>query len=266
MPPSLHPSGCIYEWLVHLPPGALPTFDSSATGLCVGYSDKSPTLLTTTAITARTDNSEDTATTAAFRSQHSNHCGISASEVAFVLKMSTPTELHTNDTACLRFGRALITLDARRGRELTRIEYDLLVNVWVSRAKPFFRAEVSEEEYRDKLQRTYTDARVTFDDTPIALVLKAVQSRPLPHYVLVYKTRDLQITAAVVIEMQRWAGVGHDFKLSGRMLQSALELADPKRGWWLIKKLEQRPEPLLRCTYRALPRPVWPVEIWGALE
>ncbi len=277
LPPSLHPSGCIYEWLVPLPPGAVREVDPFAAGLGQECETLINTLTTTanTEDTALTANTDDTATTAACETVHSNHCGISVSELKYVLQESLPKKVHTNDAACFRFGRVLITLEKRWGRELTRCEYEQLENKWVSHARPFFRAGVSEDEYRDKLQRGYNSARVTLDEKPIQIAWQAVQSRPLPRCVLVYKSSELQMVAAIAIEMQRWAGKGRDFKFSGRMLKPLLQLADAKRGWWLINKLKQKPEPLLQCTYRAKNVPgapaskfivLWPFEIWGLPE
>ena len=215
LPPSLHPSGVIYEWL-NLPlNGNLLEIDPQIAGFL-------PSVTEHTEYTEKTEHTE--------QSEQSEAIGEGAVEKAIVETL--PREFGTRNRKVFELARVLKTLpqfadaDPRQLRDIVRS--------WHKRALPKIRTKEFEETWIDFL-KAWPRLKYTMGKEPMAQIFeKAVQLESPEIAVKKYPgNAKLKILVSLCRELQRAAG-DSPFFLSVRTAAKLLDISPLTAGRWFF--------------------------------
>lgn len=92
----------------------------------------------------------------------------------------TPKDVHQNHHSLFLLARLCRTAENRVRRRLTHQELEIVFDCWCDRSRPFWRPELSRDEYMIEFQRLLTYAKIGLDEDPLQLAYARARSRPLP--------------------------------------------------------------------------------------
>jgi hypothetical protein len=219
LPPSRHPAGTIYRWLVHLPEGELPLVDPVEAGLCnredrVGAESGDDG-----------DHRENGANTAnlpswlvsASPSLSSAPSLLHAIEQA--IKATLPSAKGQRNRCIFNFARHLRSIEELAGADFRALRQ--IVEEWHRRALPIIGTKPFVDTWADFLQ-AWKKVRIPAGKDAIGAALKrAVAKGPPAHVTKLYGEGPIVLLAAVCRELQLIAGEGEffiDCRTAGRLI------------------------------------------------
>jgi hypothetical protein len=218
LPPSLHPEGATYEWIIPPATENLLVLDPEA----AGFISKKCRVTEQTETTEQPEQTEQTEQTEA----------IEWAGVEKAIRETLPTEYGTRNRKVFELARTLKSLppladaDARELRPIVR--------EWHRRALPKIRTKAFEETWIDFL-KAWPRVRYVKGTEPIMQTFqKAVESERPPIAVAIYPENErLQILAALCRELQQAAGE-QAFYLSCRTVGKLFDVSHKTASGWLF--------------------------------
>lgn len=230
MPPSLHPNGGTYAWLI--PPGndGFPLVDPAKIGLF-------PAGKRTTGNDGEDGNDGN-----------DGNDGMqlvlsSGFDPDALVSPFLPTASGQNDKQIMRLARALRAIEVRIGREVTFREFSLVFAQWWDK-NPHQPSE-GRDYGLDKFQRAYNTCRSPLGVKHEELAKTRIKGRPLPKIALRYADETTRRAVALLREMQAIAGEGRSWPLACNQLGAVLGLSD-RGAWGILERLRSRPDPIIR--------------------
>lgn len=239
LPPSVHPSGALYTWLVPLPDGPLPTIDPFGCGLAArenGLTER----------TERTENTEKTEKTECPESpendKQSNGSALSAISVnvdpadpaiAAAIRATVPKSVGQRNGAIFELARALKGLPALADADAGSL--CPLVKEWHRQALPVIGTKEFDDTWGDFL---YAWPNVCFPlgIDPLALTLKLADLSEPPPCAGRYESEATRRLVKLARELQRAVG-DRAFFLSSRTVAALLGM-DHTTAWKRLRMLE----------------------------
>jgi hypothetical protein len=233
LPPSRHPSGAVYEWLIPLPDGPLPIINPLAAGMLEN-------------LHATERNREAQRITEAI--------GVCAVVVEVVgnehddsieqaIISSLPAGPGRRHQMVFNLARALKSIPALCDAEPRELKP--IARRWHEQARPMIRTQAFEETWIDFL---YAWPRVKFAKgaEPMVEVMERVRLADAPVEALQFEQEEVRLLVAICRELQRSSG-GQPFFLSCRTAGSLLGV-NHKQAWrWLFLLVE---EGILRVVHK----------------
>lgn len=210
LPPSRHPTGCLYEWTIPLPSGPLPVIDPLDAGLCTPCNTDSA---------VDSEHSDDSAITEVEglkrQAAATNDC---ADCVADAIKRTLPVRLGERNRRLFEFARELKALPhlehAKPGQLRPYVEQ------WHKLALPLIGTKPLEDSLID-FYRAWDAVKFPAGDGPLAqLLTRAARSTP-PAVALRYPDPRVRQLIGLCRELQRLAGTNAfflDCRTCGRLL------------------------------------------------
>ena len=259
LPPSQHPSGHVYGWVVPLPSGDIPTVDPVKAGLASGWTEN----------TESTEHTEDNRSGVWALSSLSSLCSLSNASteslektVAELVRLALPRDTHQNHRALFTLARGVKAIEQRLQRSLTEQELAGVFGRWYQAAKRFLRPEVSRDEYWFEFLEGYDNVKYPLGEGVLKAAWEAARKSPLPTAATQFENPEVRFLVALCRELQRASGSG-PFYLSCRMVQTLLRHdSHSTAAFWLrglvrckiVKLVEQGGPKTMKATrYRYLP-------------
>ncbi len=225
LPPSLHPSGAVYKWVVPLPEGPLPVIDPREAGLVP--------------VTERRERTERTERTEENRG-HSGGLVSNAATVVFSAEVeraiveSLPSGIGRRNAAVFELARAMKAIPALADADPRSLRD--IVREWHRRALPCIATKRFDDTWGDFLHG-WPRVRFPKGAHPMEAALAAADQRALPAAALVYDAPETRRLAGLCAELQSAAGVGV-FYLSARTAGRLLFKGDHMTAWRRLRLLE----------------------------
>lgn len=200
LPPSIHPNGTPYRWIIPLPDGDLPTIDPEAAGLLGRATEK----------TERTEKTENTQRTE--QSEKSEHLQASVvggdgeeleSMVAHAVRTTTPTGYGQRNRCIFNFARALKAIPALRDAEPRTLKK--YVRRWFEAARPCIVTKDFLVTYADFVT-AWERVRFALGDGPMDDVLERAEATDPPACAAEYEEPKAKLLVSVCRELQRGSG------------------------------------------------------------
>ena len=207
LPPSVHESGHVYQWIIPLPTGPLPTIDPREAGFCRNWNCTEQT----------EEDTEDRGGGSGFSvvSVLSVQGALGESEL---IALATPTNSHQNHRCLFLLARGVRALGRQRGRELSTGERRKVFGAWYQRATPFLNTGQSKDEYWFEFLEGYERVKSPLGEEAITRAWKQAHLLQPPKAAEQFEHPQIRLLVALCRELQRAAG--HEpFYLSCRTVQ-----------------------------------------------
>lgn len=238
LPPSRHPCGSSYSWLIPLQ-DELPVLDPRKAGLC------SPEATPETQQTQKTQKTQ-THTPPSSPSppcpELSELSGSSAShgpfepEVERAIAQTLPDRAGVRNRCLFDFAREMQRVPAYTDSDSRSLEP--IVREWHRRALPVIRTKPFEETWIDWL-KAWPKVKWPAGKGPLDEVFRRSLHNPLPDTALRYEQRELRQLVAFTAELQRSAG-DRPFFLSCRSAARLLGVSKATASRWLFVLVQDR--------------------------
>ena len=116
-----------------------------------------------------------------------------------------PTDYHQNNASLFKLARLTKSYESAIARPATEPELEALFDRWCFRARPFWRSELTRDDYYAEFLEAYSYAQIGLDADPLELALSRAKSAPLPQ-VLGFTDERIRLLAAICREMQSLLG------------------------------------------------------------
>ncbi len=219
LPPSVHPEGPIYEWIVKPTPGSLLLVDPVLAGL----------LPNGELVTEQPENAETPEQTEHTEQTEAMEWG---QDVEEAIRATLPREYGTRNRMVFEFARTLRSLPQFADADPRDLRP--IVREWHRRALPKIRTKEFEETWIDFL-KAWPRIRYAKGTEPMMQIFqKAVESKRPRIAVMKYpENQRLQILAALCRELQRSAGA-EPFYLSCRTAAGLFHVSHTEANRWLF--------------------------------
>ncbi|MCY3018632.1 MAG: bifunctional DNA primase/polymerase [Planctomycetota bacterium] len=244
LPPSLHPSGVRYTWLVPLPAGEVPTVNVAAAGLGEVLHQSEEVLHQSTPDTPTTPDTPSTPTRRHADTQDTHEV---SSPTAFTAKIETAVEAvlpyrqHQNHSQLFTLARALKGLEKKRGVPLTASDFQKAMVLYYGHAKErgFLRPGFTKEDYLQELLDGYQKAKYGLGECNLLAEAWEKAKTAIPPARAAGHSPDFRRLVCFVRELQRQTGQA-PFFLSVRQLQAIAGLESAmqanRRIRWLVRE------------------------------
>lgn len=244
LPPSHHPTGDDYAWIIQLPDGELPTVDPFAVGLVSGNRENRGQQEKAGATPVAPGISVDPAISATPVISVVPVTPRDRSEIPTFLRTHVPSGPGQHQRCNMTLARGL-KLDFG----LTRDGAEPYFAEWFALAKPSI-TEKDECLARDRFDRAWQSAKVPVLSKPAEAAWERVRDRPIPPEIAArYETPEIRLLLAIMREMQRQRP-GEPFALSTHQC-SAMIGVENGQVWRWIQTLVKRGD--IQCTDRGKP-------------
>ncbi|MBP60394.1 MAG: hypothetical protein CMJ62_02605 [Planctomycetaceae bacterium] len=231
LPPSMHPSGSVYEWAIPLPDGSLPEIDPHDCGLW------GPTAMSVTESTERPRalHMRTEAIGGGSKSVGGESPDVEAAAEAAILG-SLPLGPGQRHQQVFDLARALKAIPALADAPVNELK--TYVRRWHELAQPVIRTQAFEETWIDFLKGW---PRVMFPKgaEPMANIVERVLSLPLPAVAEQYEQDKLRSLVSLCRELQRATGDG-PFYLACRTAGQLLDVDHNTANRWLYLLRDDR--------------------------
>ncbi|NLE37138.1 MAG: bifunctional DNA primase/polymerase [Pirellulaceae bacterium] len=233
LPPSLHPDGHVYEWLIPLPQGHLPFVSDVQTA---GF-------LRLDAVTERTETTERTDDC---RGEPRQLLGRSVeADIEAAILCSLPLQIGTRNRQVFELARALKAIPSLADAPVDSLECHVRRWHTLGIEKRVIGTEPFEETWID-FTLGWPKVRFPKGSEPMARLLELAKSAPLPTAAMGYEQESLRLLVALCRELQGVSG-DNPFFLSCRTAAELLELTTSKglpdhiKAWrWLFLLVQDR--------------------------
>ena len=215
LPPSVHPSGHVYEWVVPLPSGDVPTVDAAKAGLVSDWTES-------------TEHTEDNRSGMLALSSLSSLCSLSNGSreglekaIAEVVGLALPRDTHQSHAAVFKLARGVKAIEKQLGRVLSDQELSAVFGRWYQAAKRYTRPEASRDEYWFEFLEGYSNVKYPLGEGVLKTAWETAQKSPLPKGAMQFECGQIRLLVALCRELQRASG-SKPFYLSCRMVQTLL--------------------------------------------
>ncbi len=215
-PPSIHPSGSVYQWLIPLPDGDLPIIDPDAAGMIGPSKGEKPA-------TERTERTETTERTEPTESQRNGETegteamsgSVIESQILDAMERTVPKEHSTRNFAVFNFARALRGVPGiGPGDASTLPKLKPYVRAWWERGKAHMLTKDWGVTWGD-FSRAWTNVRYPEGMDVLAKALEAAEAADPPAWTADYSPAQ-KLLASLCRELQRLAGDAEFFLSCGK--------------------------------------------------
>jgi len=201
LPPSWHPSGVLYRWVVPLPDGPLPLVDPFAVGLAPATERTERTETTERAETTETTEGNCSILSALSVAQPGSTSLDDALEAA--IQSTLPTATGRRNRAIFEFARALKAIPALAEAPVGALrEY---VRDWHELALPVIGTKPFEETWADFVV-AWQRVKFPRGQEPMVLIVQRANAGPLPRVAENYDAPETRRLVAICRELQRASG------------------------------------------------------------
>ena len=142
-----------------------------------------------------------------------------------------PKDYHQNNASLLKLARLVKGYENDVGRLATLQELELAFDRWAFVARPYWRPELTRDDYYAEFLEAYSYARVGLDENPIEIALGRANLAQLPQ-VQGFAGENIRLLAAICREMQ--ALTGHNpFFLPTRKIGEIFGVHYTQAAHWL---------------------------------
>ncbi|MHB8953847.1 MAG: bifunctional DNA primase/polymerase [Pirellulaceae bacterium] len=225
LPPSRHPSGALYKWLIPLPVGPLPTVNPMTAGM-----------LFTIDVTERNREAQRTTEAIGARVVVEEVVGCEHSDaIEHAIFSSLPSGPGRRNEMVFNLVRSLKSVPAHATAEPRELKP--YVQRWHQLARPMIRTKPFEETWIDFL-RAWPKVKFPKGAEPMVEIMERVRVADLPSESLQFEQEKLRLLVAICRELQRSAGT-QPFFLSCRTAGQLLGV-NHKQAWrWLFLLVEE---------------------------
>jgi hypothetical protein len=142
-----------------------------------------------------------------------------------------PTDYHQNNASLFKLARLVKSYENAIGRRATHSELEFVFNRWCFHARPFWRLELTRDDYYAEFLEACGYARIGLDENPIELAVNRARSAPLPE-LRGFTDERIRLLAAVCREIQQITGT-NPFFLPTRKLGEILGVHFTQVARWL---------------------------------
>jgi hypothetical protein len=148
-----------------------------------------------------------------------------------VISGIAPKDVHQNNRSLFNLARLCRSAEKSLGRPTTTSELKMVFDYWCDRARPFWRPELSREDYWMEFLRVSNYARFGLDEDPLQVAYARARARPLPDVPGVVDER-IRLLASMLLELSLIAG-GGEFYLPTRKLGQLLGISHTSANSWI---------------------------------
>jgi hypothetical protein len=142
-----------------------------------------------------------------------------------------PKDVHQNNSSLFNLARLCRCAEKSLGRPATTKELEMVFDCWCDRARPFWRPELTREDYWMEFLRVSDYARFGLDEDPLQVAYARARARPLPRVPGVVDER-IRLLASMLLELSSIAG-GGEFFLPTRKLGQLLGISHVSANSWI---------------------------------
>ncbi len=223
LPPSVHPSGVIYEWLIEPNSKNLLSLDAVDAGFI-------PNTCDVTENTEQTETTEQTQENSGHKGGEGKISSICVGDFEKITKGTLPEKFGTRNRRVFNLARALRSLPEYFDADPKYFEP--VVREWHKRALPYIRTKEFEETWIDFL-KAWQKIRWRIGDNPMSETFEKAKKSPVPNWAARYDNPKLRLLVAWCKELQGRAGNG-SFFLSARTAGKFLDIKPMTAYRWLF--------------------------------
>jgi bifunctional DNA primase/polymerase-like protein len=149
-----------------------------------------------------------------------------------LISQIAPKGEHRNNASLFDLGRLVRSYESLIGRLATKAELVCFFDRWCQFARPFWRSELTREDYWTEFLQCYHYARFGLDQDPVEVAFNRARTMPLPE-VTGYSDERVRLLAAVCREMQQLVTDG-SFYLPTVKLGQRLDAHWTSVARWLV--------------------------------
>jgi hypothetical protein len=127
-----------------------------------------------------------------------------------------PTACHQNNASLFKLARLVRSYEKVVGRAATNTELELVFESWCSLSRPFWRLELTRDDYYAEFLDAYGYARIGLDENPLEIAVTRAGTASLPE-VPGFKGEAIRKLAAICRELQEITGVNPFFLPTRRL-------------------------------------------------
>lgn len=236
LPPSIHPTGKLYKWLIPLPDGPLTEIDPINAGFTSCYRERRECYRENGVHRENTDNGRTQRKTEAMESigdlssevlQFSNE--ISAM-IDIAIKESLPNGSGQRHRLVFEFARKVKAIPELS--DAKAVDLEGVVRAWHKVAIPNISTKPFEETWIDFL-KAFPRVRFPAGEEPMQKILEAAKRRSPPSAAAKYEQPRLKLLVSICAELQRAAGDG-EFFLACRTAAKLIGVDHMTANRWLF--------------------------------
>jgi len=145
-----------------------------------------------------------------------------------------PTDYQQNNPSLFKLARLVKSYENVVGRPATEAELEFVFDRWSLIARPFWRRELTRDDYYAEFLEAYGYARIGLDENPIELAVSRAKATPLPQ-VQGFTDERIRLLGAICREMQQITGANPFFlptRKSARFLACIGHTLDVGCEYW----------------------------------
>jgi hypothetical protein len=142
-----------------------------------------------------------------------------------------PTNYHQNNPSLFKLARLVKSYENAIGRPATQAELEFVFDRWSLIARPFWRRELTRDDYYAEFLEAYSYARIGLDENPIELAVCRAKRAPLPE-VRGFTDERIRLLVAICREIQQITDA-NPFFLPTRKLGEILGVHYTRVARWL---------------------------------
>jgi hypothetical protein len=148
-----------------------------------------------------------------------------------VIAQVAPTKEHQNNSSLFKLARVVISYEGKVGRPATNAEKESVFARWSERARPFWRAGLTRDDYYAEFLEAYSYAQIGLGENPIETAASRAKAAALPA-VPGFTDQRIRLLVAICRELQKITR-GSPFFLPTRKLSEILDVHWTQVARWL---------------------------------
>jgi hypothetical protein len=148
-----------------------------------------------------------------------------------LISQIAPKDFHQNNASLFKLARLVRSYENAIGRRATAPELEFVFDRWAFHARPFWRTELTRDDYYAEFLDGCSYARIGLDENPIEVAVCRAKAAPLPQ-VQGFTDERIRLLAAICREIQGVTGA-NPFFLPTRKLGEILRVDCTQAARWL---------------------------------